>query len=313
MPTSRVGLRKQHNVKGMAHSQTSTKDMVENFFEAMAMDPGTCCYGTRETAAALELYGVDELLVACHPTPPQPAGRGAPHLGAGLLTEHWEAVAAAHRARIHWIDAASTLGKRFCKGIHVAGILRWRIDPDDMDMMMESMSATATPQKQPRTQTEVKMQQPAQSQVEEREEAAALGAILPSELCSKRRFFLWLGESLRSELLNSSSAEALEVGVQVILADAHGGYSELAEALESSAAMLRSEGAERSGEQLAARWYTNGGVTMDELPPVPMEVMHHQEMTLLPRALSCAEECIQEAGHSSVTHHVAPWIVPHIC
>mmetsp|Transcript_65794 Transcript_65794/g.122696 ORF Transcript_65794/g.122696 Transcript_65794/m.122696 type:complete len:307 (+) Transcript_65794:68-988(+) len=306
MPTSKAGSRKQQIAKGMAPGQTPSQGMVENFFEAMTTAPDTCCYGLRETAAALELYGVDELLVACHPTPPQPAGRGSPGPCAELLTEHWEAVATAHRARIHWIDAASTLGKRFCKGVFVAGILRWRIDPDEMDMMIESMNANAAPHKPPNPQNEAKTQQTRRVREEGREETS-LGDSLPSELCSKRKFFQWLGESLRSELLDSSSAEALEVCVQVILADAHSGCSELAEALESAAAMLASDGAERSGEQLAARWYTNGGVTLDELPPLPME-----EMKLLPRALSCAEECLHDAGvvHS---HHAASWTVPHVC
>mmetsp|Transcript_65238 Transcript_65238/g.155836 ORF Transcript_65238/g.155836 Transcript_65238/m.155836 type:complete len:315 (-) Transcript_65238:403-1347(-) len=313
MPTSKIGSRKLQRTKGQessqGESQDSSKLMIDNFFEALAADPARCCYGLPETLAALELYGIDELFVAREPAPPQPRARaGKPRMGSQFATE-WEALAAERRARIHWIDTATVAGKRFCKGFLVGGVLRWRIDPDEMEQMIESMMAPIASTSQENT---LLGEPPKRQQHQQVAEEGSNECLLLPELLPQRRFFQWLGVSLRTELDDAAAAQALEVGVQVILADVASGSSDLPEALEASSAMLVSEGAYESGSQLAARWYTNGGVVIDELPPLPHEVQLHSQAALeLPRSSSCHEECLQSEGAAHTG--IAEWSTLHVC
>lgn len=235
--------------------------ILDAYFDTLAADPGRCCYGLQHTLAALELYGIDELLVAA-PAPPSLGKQQQARLtyARGDRKAAWEALAEAHHARLHWIEATGVHGKRFCKGMIVGGLLRWRIDPDEMQMITDAMNMNNT--------AELPKQNAVKPVVVKVEPSYA--TTLPEELESSRRFFEWLRLALQAELGNTS-AEGLEVGVQVIIADAVAGSAPVPEALESSAAMLASEGAEVAAEQLAARWYTNGGVTCDELPPLPFE------------------------------------------
>merc|ERR1712146_478149 len=77
------------------------------------------CYGESETAAAVRLGAVDQLLVA----------RGMLHRS----RHDWHALAAAHDASIIEVDAKSDAELHFSEGFGVGACLRYAVDPHLLD------------------------------------------------------------------------------------------------------------------------------------------------------------------------------------
>jgi len=85
----------------------------ERFFSTASKDPDLCAYGPEHVHQALQMYAVDELMVA-------ETGRPG-----GLDIIGWTALAANHKVPvINVVRKDSSAGKRFCTGVGIGGLLR---------------------------------------------------------------------------------------------------------------------------------------------------------------------------------------------
>merc|ERR1719387_818804 len=94
--------------------------MISRFLERTLMpdmEASSCCYGAAQTAAALKLGAVDELLLA------------AGYLGCGLTVDDWKDLASRHGATVVEIEPHSEQAVSFCANYGVGACLRWVVEP----------------------------------------------------------------------------------------------------------------------------------------------------------------------------------------
>lgn len=205
---------------------------------------------------ALELYIVDELLVAEEGLPAQ------------FDTPYWEKLALEHKAaRLHLIPTGTTEGRKFCRGYRVAGILSRPMDltpsscgsPSSLSFSLaaaaadesKGSSSAATGPEETRGVDSVRQRGLATTRTPQK---LVSGVWPPST--ARDAFFTWLERALRLEISDESSAEAYFHCVHVILAagEEREEQSELAhEGLEGAAEILDLE-APNCAAELQVRW-----------------------------------------------------------
>lgn len=204
-------------------SQTEVVGTVSRFLELAAREEAhggpAVCYGEPQTAAAICLGAVDQLLL----------GSTALRCGTRSLQD-WRALAAAHGTSVVEVDPRSEAGHLFCEGFGVGAYLRW---PVDHDLLEE-------------TSCEEEDEPPAEEPVKLPSAAAASDMGSDSETASTATsrsgdvLLRWLQEALKRGLRDDAAAEALTMCVDVLLFD--GAAAMNRECLDDAVEMLRGEG-----------------------------------------------------------------------
>lgn len=263
----------------VSKEQDKVEAVVNHFLELTAKsnsDASLCCYGVAQTAAALRLGAVKDLLVT--------AGLEAPD---GAEGQYWKALASQHGARVLEVAPHTEQGVLFCNSFCVGGCLRWPVDPsmldDEEEMSQDETSRDPAPPSAGGSSADVDTSAapPATAapaavaaRLEDLDDSAAHARQhLEGESASARthaccleagspdyfggRDLLeatvqWLREDLQTALQDPSATEALVACVEVILGDE---VSPPEEAAASAAEVLAAEGVpEAVGRELEHRW-----------------------------------------------------------
>jgi len=181
------------------------------------------CYGESQTAAAVRLGAVDQLLVAKEVL--QHGSR---------RRQDWNALAKAFGASIVEVDAKTEAEICFCEGFGVGACLRYPVDPDfledvhdDDDVSEAPMVTVQEPHKPPLSVATVL---DAESDCETVSTATSQsGAVL----------LRWLETALKHSLCDDAAAESLAMCAEVLLFDGSGSISE--ESLGNTIDTLRAQ------------------------------------------------------------------------
>lgn len=240
----------------VSNEQDKVDAVVNHFFELAAKsreDTSLCCYGAAQTAAALKLGAVKDLLIAPTLTLNEPEKEP----GHGSVAEDWKALAAQHGAQVLEVRPRSQQSTLFCDSFGIGGCLRWPVDPcmlEDEDEALsqeeETEAGTAPPAAaggEPCPQHAPEAVVPCTSASEPRGPGESDGVRSPGE-----GVLLWVREKLLAALGDPSATEALLAGVEVILGDES---TSPQEAAASAAEILTGEGVpEAVGRELEQRW-----------------------------------------------------------
>lgn len=183
------------------------------------------CYGEAETMAALRMGAVRELLVSrAHADPPN------------RKMEMWRELAAASGASLVEVHPNSGLRARFCDGFGVGACLRYRVDASLLEESepVRDDSPTPTPEDTAPCSTTGSPDKHA-SDLSDSDDASTTAA--PSE--ARSRLHDWLLPVLAQAFGDSVAAEAIAIGVDVVLCDETLPMEERMEAVHD---MLRGEG-----------------------------------------------------------------------
>jgi len=208
--------------------QQETADSVSRFLELAsrteAHAASLVCYGESQTAAAVRLGAVHQLLVAKEVL--QHGSR---------RWQDWHALATAFGASIVEVDMKTEAELRFCEGFGVGACLRYAIDPD----LLEEVPADDLDDEAP-SAAEEELQKPPPSpplvaMTEESDCETASTATSRSGAVLLR----WLEAALKHSLGDDTAAESLTMCVDVVLFDGTTPINE--ESLDSAVEMLRGE------------------------------------------------------------------------
>jgi len=221
---------------------------------------------------ALDLYAVDELLVAAEGKP------------GGLDAASWEEIAAERKAaRLHRVPTNSSAGRRFCSSVQVAALLGRPVDPSEEPSPMAKYAPTLHAFAGVAAAIDSGVVQGIDSNehpIQPRSRSAAdmtveTDSASGSEVrnISRDAFFTWLRRSLCLEMADDvSGAIALFDCVQVILADGMG-QELLQEALENAVTVIAQD-APICAAELQTRWWAAQFADSDSERGAGMEVSH---------------------------------------
>lgn len=179
------------------------------------------CYGEAQTAIAVCLGAVDQLLIARSALEPDRRS-----------WQDWQALAVAFGATIVEISTKSEAELRFSEGFGIGACLRYpvnpdllEVEPDDDDHDDEALA------EKPRKPTSTPLE------VESDGETASTAT---SQSATMSMLLRWLEEALKRSLSDDATAESLTMCVEVLLSD---GTEAIGEGcLDSAVDMLREEG-----------------------------------------------------------------------
>lgn len=173
------------------------------------------CYGEDQTAAALRLGAVRELLISS--TPPG-------NLGDIAWKKRWSGLAAAVGATLVVVSPRNQACARFCEGFTVAGCLRYPVDPAllEEDALRENQCSHSEASKlcQAETGSDCESCTTAPSDTD---------CVLHD----------WLVAALTHALNDSAAAESLAIGTELVIFD---DVLPLGERLDAATEMLSGEG-----------------------------------------------------------------------
>lgn len=212
---------------------------VGHFLELTRVNAALCCYGETETAAALQFGAVERLLIdACSRT-----------------LEEWRALAQANGAIVVEVAPRSEETVEFCRSFSVGGCLRWPVELELLEDEGPSLTQAAGEAVAGSPADEIVA--PAARPVVE------LSAVPFAEsAAASSSIFAWLQQQLTDCMEHPSEAEALAIGVEVIVGGADGATElEVEEALAQALEMLRGEGVPPAMiDEFANRWAAEAAV-----------------------------------------------------
>lgn len=236
-----------HGRKLAKSAEVDQRPTEERFFQAVKRDAAWCCYGLESTLRALELYAVDELLVA----------EDLESSDVVAWHSRWETLAAEHKvARLHYISASTPQGRNFCRSVCVAGLLGHRID------FMDDLSPISPIRIEKQSNNRFLATEAAEVLPIGEPKLARAVSNLPHRGSDPHSaydaFFTWLQRALRSELSEDEmSALALFDCVHVIMSGAPNEEDDtgsMKEALEDAVGVLILD-APTCAEELQFRWW----------------------------------------------------------
>lgn len=243
-----AALRAAESVASSEHSEVDR--VLTNFFELTLIE-SMCCYGEAQTLKALEMGAVEHLLLAAD---------AETRLGAdGLRT-----LAASHGTHVVEICPRTEQGAKFCESFGVGGCLRWRLD---LELLEEDAEAGQEVAWAETSEGEGELQDNAvraTAPLHHSQATLSFDAFAEVELASTSAADLvdvsqhhketleWFEAELRGVMDDSSAAEAIVAGVEVVLSDEVSSRDEIA---ENVVAVTASEGVpEELALELVRRW-----------------------------------------------------------
>jgi peptide subunit release factor 1 (eRF1) len=226
-----------------AERRSSVDDSVRLFLETLQKPYAEAgilyCYGEQQTSTAISMGAVEIVLVASD----------CVSRGFKRTPTEWDTLATQYGTKMQVIEACSEDATHFCSGFGVGGLLRWALDPD---LVEDAESETIEkPTDNNPAGNDCNSHAPGlavgvpTADGETRERNSTVASISevsqPEETtsCLLSSVFPWLGEALLEALADETSAEALSMCAEVILADES---TERSEAISQAVSMLLSEG-----------------------------------------------------------------------
>lgn len=196
------------------------RDALSCFMERVAtaddVSGTTCCYGKVQTVVALNSGAVETLLISAE----------------SEAIDELTNLAKSHGTQVYLVDDSSSQGSQFCNSFIMGGCLRWSVDPalldaeeqDDAQFEDGEGSTSASSCEAFSIDVTKAVELPANSTaLPESALPYTVDACGPDEtsveLADRPEVLAWLTDRLATALEDSSTADALVAGVEVVLGD----------------------------------------------------------------------------------------------
>jgi len=220
--------------------QAGPEHAVKHFLD-LSVSGSLCCYGETQTERALKMGAVEQLLLAVD-------------VQTRLSLDEWKALAEAHGARLFQVRPRSDQATAFCESFKVGACLRWAVD---QELLEEEVCENPAPLPELIDDVlplhyDISNDELSKVEVADSDGMSTTPSSAEATMLTRREVLAKFEERLGATLGDTSAAEALTAGIEVVLADEE---SPREDVVESVLAIARSDGVpEDMVLELLSRW-----------------------------------------------------------